>query len=122
MPAIAFGKRRKELIGLQIRGIADVASCRQFVLQIPGLDHDRVTEKYIDPTGAGNHGSGDSDRSLLREPPAMHWIGNGAAAAGRRKRKLEDLIQVIPMTLQPQLSGEIPGRKPAHTRRTPSPR
>jgi hypothetical protein len=24
----------------------------------------------------------------------VHWIGNGVSASGRRKRKLEDLIQV----------------------------
>jgi hypothetical protein len=33
VPAIAFGERIEQLIGLQIRGIADMAGCRQFVLQ-----------------------------------------------------------------------------------------
>ena len=72
VPSIAYGERRKELVGLQIGGIAEIASRRQFVLQIPGFKHDRATEKYVDPTGAGDYVSADSRRRVLREPPALH--------------------------------------------------
>jgi hypothetical protein len=53
----------------------------------------RSNREVVDPTEPGKSGSGD----LASPPPraaAMHWIGNGASAAGRHQRKLEDLIQI----------------------------